>query len=94
MSGERRRAMAPPLVEVLVRLHGPLSDLAAARELRLSLPDGSRLAEIWTYLAEVTPAVTTYERQCAVARNGAWARGDDVLADADEVDLIPPVSGG
>ena len=29
-----------------------------------------------------------------VARNGAFARWDDVAADGDEIAFIPPVSGG
>lgn len=66
--------------------------MSGVRERRVSLPAGSRVADILEVLRE-TPGLELPE-QPVVAVNQAYARTDARLTEGDEVALIPPVAGG
>ena len=53
--------------------------------------DTMRLLEI---LGERYPGLERLLPRCALAHNGEYVRGVQLLAGGDEVALIPPVSGG
>jgi molybdopterin synthase catalytic subunit len=76
-------------VKVAVKLFAALREQRGARELELELADGSRVDAVW-------PALDLGEEPTGLvyAVNRAYADRDAVLADGDEVALIPPVSGG
>ena len=72
-----------------VRLFAMLRERAGAREVRLELPEGARVADALRALgplAEDLPLVMAVNRE--------YATGDQVLDPGDELALIPPVSGG
>jgi molybdopterin synthase catalytic subunit/molybdopterin converting factor small subunit len=72
-----------------VRLFAGLRERAGAAERELELPDGARVADVWAPLdLGEEPAGLLY------AVNRQYAPGDRLLADGDEIALIPPVSGG
>ena len=76
-------------MRVTVRLFAGLRERAGAGERVLDLPAGSRLADVWAPLElGEEPDGLLY------AVNKDYASGDRLLADGDEVALIPPVSGG
>ncbi|MGH3011916.1 MAG: molybdenum cofactor biosynthesis protein MoaE [Gaiellaceae bacterium] len=76
-------------MRVTVRLFAGLRERAGAAERVLELPAGSRLADIWA------PLDLGQEPQGLLyAVNKDYASGNRLLADGDEVALIPPVSGG
>ncbi|MGH3038514.1 MAG: molybdenum cofactor biosynthesis protein MoaE [Gaiellaceae bacterium] len=76
-------------MRVTVRLFAGLRERAGAAERVLELPAGSRLADIWAPLdLGEEPQGLLY------AVNKDYASGNRLLADGDEVALIPPVSGG
>jgi molybdopterin synthase catalytic subunit/molybdopterin converting factor small subunit len=76
-------------VKVSVKLFAALREQRGARELELDLADGARVDDVWPALGlGDEPAGLVY------AVNRAYAARDAVLADGDEVALIPPVSGG
>jgi molybdopterin synthase catalytic subunit/molybdopterin converting factor small subunit len=76
-------------VRVRVRLFAGLRERAAAAERELELPDGARVADVWAPLdLGEEPGGLLY------AVNKEYAPGDRLLADGDEIALIPPVSGG
>jgi len=77
------------LMKVAIRLFAGLRELAGTRAIEIELPDGSTAADVWPALdLGAEPA------GLLVAVNRSYAVRDTVLAEGDEVALIPPVSGG
>ena len=76
-------------MKVAVRLFAGLRELAGARALELDLPAGA-------VAADVCPALDLGEEPVGllVAINKSYAEPGTLLAEGDEVALIPPVSGG
>jgi molybdopterin synthase catalytic subunit len=74
-------------MELTVRLFAGLRDRAGADSVTVSLPDGATAADL-------VAAMDLPSRSCIVAVNREYAAPEHVLSDADEVALIPPVSGG
>ena len=72
-----------------MRLFAGLREQAGAGERELDLPAGSRLADVWAPLG-----LGDEPEGLLYAVNKDYAAGDRLLADGDEVALIPPVSGG
>ncbi len=69
-----------------------LRDVAGrdAENVEIAAPSLSQLYES----ARSRHGFTLPRERLRVARNGAFARWDDVAADGDEIAFIPPVSGG
>ena len=82
-------------ITVRVRLFALQRELAGAREVALELPEGADVEAAWSALVD---APSRSSRPAApslrFARNGDYADPTTVLADGDEVAMIPPVSGG
>jgi molybdopterin synthase catalytic subunit/molybdopterin converting factor small subunit len=76
-------------VKVVVRLFAGLRERAGSRGGEIELPDGATVADVWDVLdlGHEPPGLL-------FARNRVYASRDELLADGDEVALIPPVSGG
>jgi molybdopterin synthase catalytic subunit len=81
-------------IAVRIRLFAIQRELAGTRELRLELPDGSDIEAAWTALVARHPVLAPGRPSMRFARNGEYAEPTTVLADGDEVAMIPPVSGG
>jgi MoaE-MoaD fusion protein len=81
-------------MKVRVRFFAGLREQFGSSELTLEMPEGSDVASILSRLDEEYPAVRLGTRRYTVAVNRAFARPDRVLAEGDEMALIPPVSGG
>jgi molybdopterin converting factor subunit 1 len=76
-------------VRVTVRLFAGLRERVGAAERELELPDDAQVADVWRELAlGDEPAGLLY------AVNRSYVDREHVLADGDELALIPPVSGG
>ncbi|MGA0122951.1 MAG: molybdenum cofactor biosynthesis protein [Gaiellales bacterium] len=77
------------MATVDVRLFAGLRERAGVGRRALEVDDGTPVARIWDLLdlGERPPGI-------AFAVNRAYVDGDHLLADGDEVALIPPVSGG
>jgi MoaE-MoaD fusion protein len=76
-------------VRVAVKLFAALREQAGARERALDLADGASVADVWPALGlGQEPTGLVY------AVNRAYVERGTLLADGDEVALIPPVSGG
>jgi molybdopterin synthase catalytic subunit len=58
------------------------------------LPDGATVGALLDHLIAAHPALASLRANLRVAVNQEFAALDRVLADGDEVALIPPVSGG
>lgn len=75
-----------------VHLFAAAAERVAASRVELPLPPTvaalrRQLTDTWPSLADLLP-------RCAVAVNHEYATDDQVLNPADEVAIIPPVSGG
>lgn len=79
---------APLQIEVL--LFASLGERAGRRRLRISVPPGSRAADVWGALPLDGPAPAALRH----AVNAEWVAPDHVLRSGDTVALITPVSGG
>jgi molybdopterin converting factor subunit 1 len=62
-------------------------------EIRLHC-DGVDANTLWTKLIETAPGLARFRNTVRLARNSEFAAPDARFYDADEVALIPPVSGG
>ncbi|MCP5516520.1 MAG: MoaD/ThiS family protein [Verrucomicrobiales bacterium] len=71
-----------------------LKDATGREEIRWPETGPLTAADIWARLEREWPAVTVHRRTTRLARNGEYARPDEVFLAGDEVALIPPVSGG
>ncbi|MDH4142359.1 MAG: molybdenum cofactor biosynthesis protein MoaE [Chloroflexota bacterium] len=81
-------------MRIRIRLFAIQRELAGTREVALDLPDGSDIAAAWDALVALHPAIAPGRDSVRFARNAAYADASTVLADGDEVAMIPPVSGG
>jgi MoaE-MoaD fusion protein len=76
-------------MHVTVRLFAGLRERAGTGQRVLDLPDGARVAEVWSSLElGDEPAGLVY------AVNRAYVGRESELSEGDEVAVIPPVSGG
>ena len=76
-------------MKVAVRLFAALRERAGTREAALELKEGASVDDVWPALGlGDEPAGLVY------AVNRAYVERGTLLADGDEVALIPPVSGG
>ena len=82
--------MTQPLT---VLLFGITRDLVGQSAVAVPIPDGSRVADLMRHLTDQYPALANV-KSILVAVNSEYADPDTVLSPADEVALIPPVSGG
>lgn len=79
-------------IRLRVLLFGVYGEMSGGRERPISLPAGSRVADVVESLRD-TPGLELPE-QPVVAVNQAYASLDLQLSEGDEVALIPPVAGG
>ena len=82
------------MVHVRARLFAMQRELAGTRQVELDLPPGSTIEDAWSALVERFPVLAPGRAAVRFARNADYASVDTVLADGDEVAMIPPVSGG
>jgi molybdopterin synthase catalytic subunit len=74
-------------MDLNVRLFAGLRDRAGSDHVTVTLPDGATAADL-------VAAMDLPSRSCIVAVNREYVAPGQVLSEADEVALIPPVSGG
>ena len=81
-------------MRVRVRLFALQRVQTGLRELDLELTTGASVADAWRALVADRPVLAGAEGIVRFARNGVYADEADVLADGDELAVIPPVAGG
>jgi MoaE-MoaD fusion protein len=80
------------VIHVRILCFGVLKDWLGAQAATLELPEGATVAVLLEQL-RARPAAALLQG-IAVSVNAEYATGAHVLADGDEVGLLPPVSGG
>jgi molybdopterin synthase catalytic subunit len=81
-------------MHVHVLFFGMLKDLAGTSGEDVEVPAGASLAQLFDACAERHPRLREVSRSIVIARNREFADPSEILEAADEVALLPPVSGG
>ena len=81
-------------LRVNTRFFAIYRERAGLKEEDLYLDEGATSARLVERLSELHPGLFEGGGRLVVAVNGEYVPMDHVLADGDEVALIPPVSGG
>jgi molybdopterin synthase catalytic subunit/molybdopterin converting factor small subunit len=84
----------PSQIKVNVRVFAALREALGFAETTVGLAPGTDIAGLMARLNELHPRANVASRRYGVALNRSYAPLTAVLADGDEVALIPPVSGG
>ncbi len=77
-----------------VKLFARCRDLVGADSATIELREPASVADLRMALAERFPKLRPIIPNCAIAVNEDFAGNDLLLKGADEIALIPPVSGG
>ncbi|HTB64527.1 MAG TPA: MoaD/ThiS family protein [Opitutales bacterium] len=64
------------------------------RDDALDIPEPIAVDALWERLLALRPGLAPYRASIHLARNSEYVGPGDMFANADEVALIPPVSGG
>lgn len=81
-------------MKIRVKLFASVREIVGQKELILDVPDGATASALPRQLAAAYPRLRTLASFLKVAVNQEYADGERVLAEGDEVALLPPVSGG
>ena len=79
---------------VRVKLFAGAREAAGRDEAAVELVEPATVADVRQALAEACPALAPLLASCQIAVNAEYAVAATPVAAADEVALIPPVSGG
>lgn len=72
---------------------GQIKNVTGCAEMTLA-GDSAGVGELWRRLLDAHPGLAPFRGSVRLARNCEYVGPDAAFADADEVALIPPVSGG
>jgi len=81
-------------MNVTVRFFASAREKARREQTECELAPGARVCDLWEALCREYPALADLTPAMSFAVNREYAERSQVLADDDEVALIPPVSGG
>jgi len=71
-----------------------LKDVTGCDVIELAVSSPLTGEQFWKILIEKFPALANHQKNVRLARNWEYAGGETQFTNADEVALIPPVSGG
>jgi molybdopterin converting factor subunit 1 len=71
-----------------------LKDVAGCDSIELATATPLNGEQLWKVLIEKFPALANHKKNVRLARNWEYADEQTVFSGADEIALIPPVSGG
>ena len=71
-----------------------VKDAVGAAELVVAISGQPGVEALWDQLVGMQPKLAPFRQTTRLARNGEYADAGTIFSDADEVALIPPVSGG
>ena len=71
-----------------------LQDATGCDSIELVLPSSWNTEQLWAALLKQFPALAAHRANVRLSRNWEYATAEALFSNADEVALIPPVSGG
>ena len=71
-----------------------LKDATKCDSVEIAVPAPVNADELWAELVTKFPALTAHRSSVRLAKNLEYTASDARFSNADEVALIPPVSGG
>ena len=77
-----------------VLLFAHLKDATGMAEWELNISENLDADGLWRELIAAQPGLAKFRSTTRLARNGEYTDAQTRFTDADEVALIPPVSGG
>ncbi len=77
-----------------VLLFAQIKDAVGTGEINVPISGSPDAAALWRTLIAAQPKLGPFQNSTRLARNGEYAAAQTIFSDADEVALIPPVSGG
>jgi molybdopterin converting factor subunit 1 len=81
-------------VEIAVRLFAAAKQMVGRDEANVTLSAPFSVARLRNQLAVQFPQISALAAQSRIAVNASYASPDQLIAETDEIALIPPVSGG
>ncbi len=81
-------------MNVQVQFFSRLRDLAGVSEMKLEVPEATKVAELLDILYSRTPPLRDWDKSILVAAGVEFVGRDYVLRPADYVSIMPPVQGG
>jgi molybdopterin synthase catalytic subunit len=81
-------------MQITVKLFGSIREVVGAKELAVTVPEGSDTAALRELLAADHPVFQEMGERLRVSLNLELLRGQAPLHEGDEVAFLPPVSGG
>jgi molybdopterin converting factor subunit 1 len=82
------------MITVKVRLFAMLREIAGKEECEVSGSDDLTVARLFEQFSKTYPRMKEWQSHVRFAVNNVYVGGEHALREADEVALIPPVSGG
>jgi molybdopterin converting factor subunit 1 len=77
-----------------ILLFAQVRQSAGTGQIRWTLNEPLTADELWARLLRAHPELERHRAYTRLARNGEYVTPDALFHEADEVALIPPVSGG
>lgn len=90
----RKTNHADHLISLRIMFFATLKERAGTKFVEVSLPPGSRVSDLKTWIAQHYPQIEPSMPTCLVAIDHEFASSQDELFDGQEIALFPPVSGG
>jgi len=81
------------MVEHTILTFAAAREIVGAGSFKMELAPGATVSDLRAKILVAYPAFRELS-DFAIARNEAYALADEVLAEGDEIVIIPPVSGG
>lgn len=81
-------------MQVSVECCGATARLAGVSRLAVKLPESATVRDLFAHLSERNAELAELLARCACARGDAIVPRGTVLAEGDELALLPPVAGG
>ncbi len=81
-------------MNVLARYHALLRERTGKTEENIELAASAKVKEVLAFFEEQYPELAGIRPSLTVAVNDEFATADQVLAEGDKVDLLPPFGGG
>jgi molybdopterin converting factor subunit 1 len=79
---------------IKVMLFAQCSDIVGSRQLEITPAPNTSVQDLVNSLIKKHPKLGAMERSIMISVNQEYVDRDQLLADGDEVAMIPPVSGG